>query len=390
VSNDVVLFGATGFVGGLTAEYLAAAAPPGTRIALAGRSRAKLHAVAARLGRDWPVIVADAADPAAVAKSARVVVSTVGPYARYGMPLVEACARAGTHYADLTGEVLFVRAAIDRCEALARASGARLVHSCGYDSIPSDLGLLLLREVAEAPLDRVTAVATVRGGFSGGTLASLLGHVEAVAGDPAARRIAGRPHSLSPDAAVEPTPDQPRDTAPPRREPDGSWTAPFVMAPYNTRIVRRSNALTDWSYGRGLRYEERMASGRGLAGAAAAVGITGGLGALVGGAAFGPTRALLERVLPRPGTGPSAQTRERGFFRHAFAGTTEDGRRVAATVAGPGDPGYAATAVMLGESALCLALDELPDRAGSLTPATAMGTALVERLRAAGHTYEAT
>lgn len=389
---DLVLFGGTGFVGTLTAEYLAGAAPAGARVALAGRSREKLLRLRDALperARGWEVVVADATDPRGLAESATVVASTVGPYARYGMPLVEACARAGTHYADLTGEVLFVRAAIDRCDALARESGARLVHSCGYDSIPSDLGLLVLREAAGADLTDVRAVATVRGGFSGGTLASLLGHVEAVAGDAAARRVAGRPHSLSPDPATEPTPDQPRDAGPPRREPGGAWTAPFVMAPYNTRIVRRSNALTDWSYGRGLRYEERMATGRGIAGAATAVGVTGGLGALVGGAAFGPTRALLERVLPAPGTGPSEQARARGFFRHAFTGSTADGRTVSATVAGQGDPGYAATAVMLGESALCLALDELPDRAGSLTPATAMGTVLVERLRKAGHTYEA-
>lgn len=391
---DLVLFGGTGFVGTLTAEYLAGAAPAGLRIALAGRSRDKLERLRATLperARGWGIVVADATEPRALAEAARVVVTTVGPYARYGMPLVEACARAGTHYADLTGEVLFVRAAIDRCDALARASGARLVHSCGYDSIPSDLGLLLLRDAAGADLTDVTAVATLRGGFSGGTLASLLGHVEAVAGDADARRIAGRPHSLSPDPSAEPTPQQPRDTSPPRRESDGGWTAPFVMAPYNTRIVRRSNALTGWSYGRGLRYAERMAAGRGIGGAATAVGITGGLGALVGAAALRPTRALLERVLPAPGTGPDERARARGFFRHAFTGTTEDGRTVTARVAGPGDPGYAATAVMLGESALCLALDGagLPDRAGSLTPATAMGHALVDRLRAAGHTYEA-
>ena len=394
--HDVVVFGATGFVGALTAEYLAGAAPDGVRIALAGRSRDKLERVRAALpgpAREWPLIVADSADPSstrALAESTRVVLTTVGPYARYGMPLVQACAMAGTHYCDLTGEVLFVREAIDRTDAVARGSGARIVHSCGFDSIPSDLGMLLLRDAAGADLARVRAVATARGGLSGGTLASLLGQVETVTGDPAARRIALRPHSLSPDPAAEPAPGQPHDTAPPRREPDGAWTAPFVMAPYNTRIVRRSNALQDWAYGRGLRYEERMAAGRGIAGAAAAAGITGALGALVGGAALPPTRALLKRVLPKPGSGPSEQTRANGHFRIRFTGTTVDGRAVGATVAGPGDPGYAATAVMLGESALGLAEDtDLPDRAGSLTPATAMGRSLVTRLRKAGHTYEA-
>jgi len=392
--HDLVVFGATGFVGALLAEYLAGAAPAGLRVALAGRSREKLEAVRAGLpapAREWPLVTADSTDAAsmaALAGSTRVVATTVGPYARYGMALVEACARAGTHYCDLTGEVLFVHEAIERFDGVARESGARIVHSCGYDSIPSDLGVLLLRAAAGADLTDVRAVATARGGFSGGTLASLLGHVEAVSGDPAARRIAGGPHSISPDRAAEPTPRQPRDAGPPRREPDGSWTAPFVMAPYNTRIVRRSNALAGWAYGRGLRYEERMAAGRGVAGAVAAVAITGAMGAVVGAAALGPTRTLLERILPKPGTGPSPQARAKGFFRHVLTGTTVDGRTVTATVAGPGDPGYAATAVMLGESALCLALDDLPDRAGSLTPATAMGTVLVERLRKAGHTYE--
>ncbi len=394
--HDLVVFGATGFVGALLAGYLAGAAPDGVRIALAGRSRDKLERVRSGLpGRahDWPLVTADSTDPssmAALAQSTRVVATTVGPYARYGMPLVEACAEAGTHYCDLTGEVLFVREAIDRYDGVARGSGARIVHSCGFDSVPSDLGVLLLREAAGADLEQVRAVATARGGFSGGTLASLLGQVETVAGDPAARRIALRPHSLSPDPGAEPAPDQPHDTGPPRREPDGAWTAPFVMAPYNTRIVRRSNALADWAYGRGLRYEERMAAGRGIAGAATAVGITGAMGAIVGGAALSPTRALLKRVLPKPGTGPSEKTQANGYFRLRFTGTTVDGRSVGATVAGSGDPGYAATAVMLGESALCLALDtDLPDRAGSLTPATAMGHSLVERLRKAGHTYDA-
>ncbi|TCK25707.1 saccharopine dehydrogenase family protein [Pseudonocardia endophytica] len=394
--HDVVVFGATGFVGALTAEYLAGAAPADARIALAGRSRDKLERVRAGLpaaAREWPLITADSSDPASVAAmagSTTVVLTTVGPYARYGMPLVEACARAGTHYCDLTGEVLFVRDAIDRTDAIARESGARIVHSCGFDSIPSDLGMLLLHDAAGADLAHARAVATIRGGISGGTLASLLGQLEAVSGDRDARRTASRPHSLSPDAAAEPARDQPGDAAPPHREPDGSWTAPFVMAPYNTRVVRRSNALQDWAYGRGLRYEERMAAGRGIAGAATAAGVTGVLGAVVGAGSLGPTRRLLERVLPKPGTGPSEKTRQNGFFRLRFTGTTVDGRTVGATVAGPGDPGYAATAVMLGESALCLALDtDLPDRAGSLTPATAMGLSLVTRLRKAGHTYDA-
>lgn len=396
--HDLVVYGATGFVGALTAAHLAEHAPAGVRIALAGRSRDKLAAARDRLpaaAHDWPLVTADATDPAslaALATASRAVVTTVGPYARYGLPLVEACAAAGTHYADLTGEVLFVRQAIDRADATARASGARIVHSCGYDSIPSDLAVLLLHERAAADgageLRDVRLVATARGGFSGGTVASILGQVDEVRRDRAARRLAADPFALSPDRNAEPDAPQPPDAARPARAPDGSWTAPFVMAPFNTRIVRRSNALQGWAYGRDLRYGEAMGVGAGPLGVAGAVAATGGLAAAFGALAFPPTRALLGRVLPAPGTGPSAAAREKGWFRSVVHATTADGRRYRAEVSGPGDPGYAATAVMLGQTGLALADGtDLPDRAGSLTPATALGRPLVERLRAAGHTY---
>jgi short subunit dehydrogenase-like uncharacterized protein len=399
-SYDVVVYGASGFVGRLLAGYLAGHAPEGTRIALAGRSRGRCAAVRDELpaaARDWDVLEADAADVAsldALAVRTRVLATTVGPYARYGMPVVEACARAGTHYADLTGEVLFVRDAIDRVDALARETGARIVHACGYDSIPSDLSTFLLAERARADgaggLTDVRLVASLRGGFSGGTIDSARAQMEALRRDPARRKVVTDPFALSPDRSAEPSTRQPRDAGPPARLPDGRWTAPFVMAPFNTRIVRRSNALQDWAYGRGLRYGEVMGAGRGPAGAATAVGLTAGLAGALAAMAFGPTRALLDRVLPAPGTGPDEEARAKGWFRMVVDATTESGRRYRATAAGSGDPGYAATAVMLGESALALALDgdRLPARAGSLTPATAMGDVLVDRLRAAGHTYE--
>jgi short subunit dehydrogenase-like uncharacterized protein len=399
-SYDVVVYGASGFVGRLLAGYLAGHAPEGTRIALAGRSRGRCAAVRDELpaaARDWDVVEADASDAAsldALAARTRVLATTVGPYARYGMPVVEACARAGTHYADLTGEVLFVRDAIDRVDALAQETGARIVHACGYDSIPSDLSTFLLAERARADgaggLTDVRLVASLRGGFSGGTIDSARAQMEALQHDPARRKVVTDPFALSPDRSAEPDTRQPRDAGPPARLPDGRWTAPFVMAPFNTRIVRRSNALQNWAYGRGLRYGEVMGTGRGPAGAATAVGMTAGLAGALAAMAFGPTRALLDRVLPAPGTGPDEEARAKGWFRMVVDATTEDGRRYRATAAGSGDPGYAATAVMLGESALALALDgdRLPARAGSLTPATAMGNVLVERLRAAGHTYE--
>jgi short subunit dehydrogenase-like uncharacterized protein len=397
---DIVLFGATGFVGRLLAAYLAEHAPAETRIALAGRSAqrgADVRDALPEAARDWEVLPADASDADALhalAAQTRVLVTTVGPYARYGLPVVEACARAGTHYADLTGEVLFVRDAIDRVDAVAQETGARIVHACGFDSIPSDLSVRLLAERAMADgaggLTDVRLVATMRGGLSGGTIDSLRAQLEALERDRSLRRVVGDPFALSPDRAAEPATRQPRDAGPPSRTPDGRWTAPFVMAPFNTRIVRRSNALQDWAYGRGLRYGEVMGCGRGPLGALTATGLTAGLAGMLAAMSFGPTRGLLDRVLPAPGSGPGEDARAKGWFRMVVDADSEGGRSYRATVAGPGDPGYAATAVMLGESALALALDEnrLPRRAGSLTPATALGDVLVERLRAAGHTYE--
>jgi short subunit dehydrogenase-like uncharacterized protein len=399
-THDLVVYGATGFVGRLLAGYLAGHAPAGLRVALAGRSRARCEEVRAGLpagAHEWPVLEAESGDAsslAALAAGTRVLVTTVGPYARYGLPVVEACARAGTHYADLTGEVLFVREAIDRYDAAARESGARIVHSCGFDSVPSDLATMLLAERAAADaaggLRDVRLVASLRGGFSGGTIDSLRAQVEAVQRDRSLRRKLTDPYALSPDRSAEPDTRQPPDAGPPARTPDGRWTAPFAMASFNTRIVRRSNALQGWSYGRGLRYGEVMGCGRGPIGAVSAAGLTVGLAGALAAMAFPPTRSLLDRVLPAPGSGPGEQARERGWFRMVVDAETDGGRRYRATAAGPGDPGYAATAVMLGESALALALDgdRLPDRAGSLTPATAMGDVLVQRLRAAGHTYE--
>jgi short subunit dehydrogenase-like uncharacterized protein len=347
--------------------------------------------------RDWPLVEADSTDAAslaALAASTRVLATTVGPYLRHGLPVVEACARTGTHYADLTGEVLFVRRAIDATDAVARDTGARIVHACGYDSIPSDLSVLLLAERARADgaggLHDVQLVATARGGVSGGTVDSVRAQFEELGRDTTARRVVGDPYALSPDRDAEPDTRQPRDAGPPSRTPDGRWTAPFVMAPFNTRVVRRSNALQDWAYGRGLRYGEVMGCGWGIPGAAAATAITAALAGFAAAMSLPPTRSLLDRVLPDPGSGPGEQTRARGWFRMEVDATTGSGRRYRATAAGQGDPGYAATAVMLGETVLGLALDgdRLPDRAGSLTPATALGPVLVERLRAAGHTYE--
>ena len=392
--HDLVLFGATGFVGRLTAAYLARAAPPGTRIALGGRSAQRLGAVRAGLperARDWPLVVADTSDAGAVrelAASTTAVATTVGPYARYGLPLVEACAAAGTHYADLTGEVPFVRASADRFHEQARSTGARITHACGFDSVPSDLAALLTAQAAGGGLTDTTMVVTrLSGGISGGTVDSLRGMVDEVRGDPATRRLMTDPYSLSPDRDAEPSLGRESDATAVGRI-DGRWTGLFVMAPFNTRIVRRSNALQDWAYGRGFRYREVMAFGRGPLGPALAAGTAVGVAGIGAGMALPPTRALLDRVLPEPGEGPGERARERGHFRIETTGTMTDGRRFRTSFAMQGDPGYAATTVMLGEAGLCLALDELPGAGGVLTPATAMGTRLVDRLRAAGAEVE--
>lgn len=399
---DVVIHGATGFVGKLTAAYLAEHAPPGTRIGLSGRSRERLERTRTELGplaQSWPIVEADshnAAALAALAQRTKVVATTVGPYQRYGLPLVEACAQAGTHYADLTGETVFMRASIDRHDAAARTSGARIVHSCGFDSIPSDLGVQLLHDTVArdgaGELERTSFVLMgARGGFSGGTLASLTGQLDEAKADREIARLVADPYALSPDRAREPDLGDERDLQSIERDPElGLWLAPFVMASINTRAVRRSNALQDWAYGRRFRYREVMSTGGLPFGPVLAGATVGGLGALMAGLSFGPTRKVLDRLLPSPGDGPGEDARRRGRFTIHIHTRTSSGRRYRAKVAAPGDPGYAATAVMLGESALCLAHDEdrLPPRAGVLTPATGLGPTLTARLRAAGHTYE--
>ncbi len=390
---DVVLMGASGFTGRLVAQYLDAHAPQGTRVALAGRNAQKLEAVRAGLGergKAWPVVTVDSADAAALdALVARttVVCTTVGPYALHGLPLVGACARAGTHCTDLTGEVPFMRDSADAWHAEAQRTGARIVHACGFDSIPSEMGAWLLHRHLGA-LRRVTyVVESARGGFSGGTAASLLNVLDEAKNNPSRRRLLMDPYSLSPNRAAEPDLGDERDLTTFRWDGFvGGWIAPFIMATVNTRVVRRSNALLGYAYGRQFRYAEVTGMRRGVRGAVKAAGLTAGLGVLAGGLLFGPTRALLQKALPAPGEGPDEQTRRNGHLRLRVWGEAEDGRRASVRITGQGDPGYQLTALMLSQASLGLALDgaRLPERAGVLTPASALGDVLVDRLRAAG------
>ena len=400
---DIAVLGVTGFVGRLTAEYLAAHAAEGVRIGLAGRSEQRLARVRDELGAtaaSWPLLVADLSDSEsllALARAARVVVTTAGPYMAQGLNLVGACVEAGTDYADLTGEVLYMRQSIDRHHDTAVRSGTRIVHACGFDSIPSDLGVLLLHDTARAggagDLERTSLVVTsLRGGLSGGTIASMKGTVDEAKRSRRSRRLLGDPYALSPDRAREPRLGDEADLRGVERDADsGLWVGPFVMAPANTRVVRRSNALQGWAYGRRFRYREVMGFGSGLAAPLKAGALSAGLATFAAGLAFNPSRAVLDRVLPKPGEGPGAATRRNGRFRIEIHARTADGPRYVARIGAQGDPGYAATAVMLGESGLCLALDRdrLPGGGGVLTPATAMGAVLIERLRAAGQTYTA-
>jgi short subunit dehydrogenase-like uncharacterized protein len=400
---DVVVFGASGFVGRLVAAYLARAAPASLRIGLAGRSRERLAAVRAKLGTTaagWPLLVADLDEPEtlpAVAAATHVVATTAGPYAPAGLALVEACVQERTDYCDLAGELLFIRESIERHHAGAAADGVRIVHACGVDSIPSDLGVLLLAEAARTAgasgLEETLALVTAfRGGFSGGTLATMRGELRAVRTDPRARRIVADPYALSPNRDDEPElGPQPLLQRLTRDDTHCMWLAPFVMATINTRIVRRSNALQNWAYGRNLRYRETRAYPTGAAGALRAGANTLGLQLLAAAMASPRMQAPLGRILPTPGEGPSEERRRRGAFAIEMHTVTDDGRRHRAQIAGNGDPGYTLSSLMLAQSALCLTIDRdrLPPRAGVLTPATGMGHALVERLRAAGMTLQA-
>jgi short subunit dehydrogenase-like uncharacterized protein len=398
--HDIVLFGATSFVGRLTARYLLGAAPAGVRIALAGRSAERLGALREELGAEgWPLLVADTGDAASLremAAATSVLASTVGPYRRYGLPVVQACAEAGTHYADLTGEVVFMRDSIDGYDATARQTGARIVHTCGFDSIPSDIGVLLLHERAAADGagglgETELVVRSFRGGVSGGTFASMRGMIDDRRRDPALGRLMDDPYALSPDRAAEPNLGAEKDLAGVERDRlAGSWVGPFAMAQVNTRVVRRSNALMGWAYGREMRYREVMGFGNGVLSPALAAGAAAGFGAMYAGMQWGPTESLISRAAPSPGEGPSERARENGYYRIETHTRAVEGAHYVCRIAAEGDPGYKATAVMFGESALALALngERLPDRAGVLTPASAIGVALADRLRAAGHTYD--
>ena len=391
---DVILFGASGFTGRLVAEYLSTHYGVGgaLRWAMAGRSRHKLEQVRELIGApdELPLRVVEATDSAALSalvSQAKVVISTIGPYQLHGQPLITACAQAGTDYVDLCGEPAWMAKMIPRLQPLAMASGARIVFSCGFDSIPFDLGVVFLQHEAQRrfgqPLRQVHGrVLAIKGGPSGGTIASAMATFEAMAGDAGVARTMADPFALTPGFRG---PAQPDGGGAVYDELAKAWAAPFVMATINTKNVHRTNALTGHPWGRDFVYDERVLTGSGRAGQQRARRLArlDRIQSLLLG--FGPTRALLRRfALPQPGQGPSPRQRETGHYALSFSGLSSDGRALRVTVTGDRDPGYGSTCKMIAETALCLLhdVDHGMTAGGVWTPGAAMGLALVRRLRA--------
>jgi short subunit dehydrogenase-like uncharacterized protein len=397
---DVVVWGATGFTGRLVAEHLLETYGAGgeLRWAIAGRDRGKLEATRDSLGegaRTLPLILANAEDDEsldALAGQTRVVCTTVGPYAQHGSKLIAACVRRGTDSCDLTGEPLWMRRMIDQHHEAAQRSGARIVNACGFDSIPSDCGVAFLNAFAVEktghPCTRIALrVEDMQGAVSGGTVASTFDMLAELKSSPTAAQVFQDPYSLNP-AGERSGPDGP-DLIRAAFDADlDAWVAPFVMENPNSRIVRRTNALLGYPYGRDFRYGEATLTGAGAAGRLKAYATTMGFAAFFGAATLAPR--LVRAFLPSPGEGPSREQRETGSFAFLLVGHAVDGAVLKARVTGDRDPGYGATSRMLAESAVCLAKDLTSEtRSGILTPAAAMQKELLPRLTGnAGLTFE--
>lgn len=390
---DVIIFGATGYTGRLVAEYLNTSYGIGGELAwaMAGRNRDKLAEVRRLIGADeaLPLIAADASDADALAslvRQSKLIITTVGPYQRHGRALVTACAQAGTDYVDLCGEPAWMAQMIPALDAPARASGARIVFSCGFDSIPFDLGIVFLQDEARrrfgVQLTRVRGrVRRMNGGPSGGTIASLLATIEQMGRDPAVARTMADPFALTPGFRG---PAQPEGESVAYDDLAKAWTGPFIMAPVNTKNVHRTNALLGHPWGRDFLYDERMLTGNGAKGERRAKTLARTARIQNRLLAFAPTRAVLRRfALPKPGEGPSAQEREAGSYDLLFIGQSTDGQTLRASVRGDRDPGYGSTSKIISESALCLIKDvgDTATGGGVWTPGAAMGLKLVSRLQ---------
>lgn len=390
---DLIVFGATSFVGQIITDYLFKqyGVDDSLKWAIAGRSETKLVALRQTLGATaatLPILVADAQSAEALnslCTQSRVVLSTVGPYALYGEPLVKACAETGTDYCDLTGEVHWVKRMIDRYEGLAQQTGARIVHCCGYDSIPSDMGVYFLQQQAKERFGQYCSTVKMRvkkakGGVSGGTIASMLNLVKEASGDATLRKELNNPYAICPPVDFE-RPKQNSLTSVAYESDATAWMCPFVMAGVNEKVVQRSNALL--GYAKNFTYNEAILTGKGFTGFSAALGVTVGLGGFMVAAVVSPLRRLVERFLPKPGEGPTPEAQLNGFFVHLVYGKTDTGQGLTVKVSGDRDPGYGSTAKMIAQVGLALAFDvsKTEKTGGFYTPSAIFGEGLLSRLQ---------
>ncbi len=392
---QLIVYGATSFVGQLLTRYLFErhGVNGDLQWAIAGRSQSKLNELRQSLGsaaQALPIVLADAADEAALTamcQQTKVVVSTVGPYVLYGSTLVKVCAHTGTDYCDLTGEPQWIAQMIEQYEATAQKNGARIVHCCGFDSIPSDLGTYYLQQQANQQFGQACTrvklrVKAIKGGMSGGTVGSMTEMIKEASHNAALRKLMANPYALCPSSSQS-KPKQPNLQFAEYDADAKAWSAPFIMAGINTKIVHRSNAISDYAYGQDFIYDETMLTGRGVVGGAMAVGAAIGMAGFVAAVALPPTRHVLEHfILPKAGEGPTPKQQLNGFYDIRLFGVTASGQGLTAKVTGDRDPGYGSTAKILGEAAVCLALEvSKEDKAGGFwTPSTVFGNKLVHRL----------
>tara|TARA_B100000767_G_scaffold67862_1_gene64387 strand:- start:12886 stop:14100 length:1215 start_codon:yes stop_codon:yes gene_type:complete len=386
---DIIIWGASGFTGRLVAEYLFKQYGTSRNLkwAMAGRNQEKLETVRAAIAdSSVPIVVADSSDEASIKQMVlrtKVICTTVGPYAIYGSKLVAACVEHKAHYCDLAGEVQWMRQMVDKHQEAAQANGVKIVHSCGFDSIPSDMGVYFIQREAKAQKGQRAKkismrVVAMRGGLSGGTYASLSKVMEQAQQDKSIYKVLTNPYGLNP-ADQQEGEDRPDLMSVVFDKTSQSYVGPFIMAGINTKVVRRSNALSNYSYGKDFRYDEATLSGKGFKGK-----MKGVLAAIplmfMTAKPKSVLKSIANKLLPKPGEGPDREQRENGFYNLRFYVTLEDGSSAMGKVTGDKDPGYGSTSKMLGETAVCLAVDELPKINGVLTPSVAMGDALLQRL----------
>ena len=387
---DIIIWGASGFTGRLVAEYLFKqyGTSGNLKWAMAGRNQQKLETVRATIAdKSVPIVVADSSDETSIKQMVlrtKVICTTVGPYAIYGSKLVAACVENKAHYCDLAGEVQWMRQMIDKHHQTAQANGVKIVHSCGFDSIPSDMGVYFIQREAKVQKGQRAKkismrVAAMKGGLSGGTYASLSKVIEQAQKDKTIYKVLTNPYGLNPTDQQEGE-DRPDLMSVVFDKTSQSYVGPFIMAGINTKVVRRSNALSNYSYGKDFRYDEATLNGKGFKGK-----IKGILAAIplifMTAKPKSVLKSIANKLLPKPGEGPNEEQRENGFFNLRFYVTLEDGSSAMGKVTGDKDPGYGSTSKMLAESAVCLAVDELPKITGVLTPSVAMGDALLQRLK---------